>query len=416
MATYLIWFISLLSILLMLVRPRGIREAYWACGGAVLLVLGGLLPISEAGQAIVKGFDVYLFLAGMMILSELAREKGVFDWIAQIAARHADGSPSRLFLLVYLAGTGVTAFLSNDATAVVLTPAVLAIVRRLKVDPKPYLLACAFIANAASFILPISNPANLVVYGSHLPPLFQWLAVFLVPSFVSVLVTFLCLRYLSRHALRQKITEVLPQDPLSPDGRLTLGGLLFAAAVLIGASALGWSLGAPTCAAALIAATAVALRDPVVPVAIAKGVSWSVIPLVAGLFMIVKALQDTGLLKLAERGLAAAGQLGHVMGNLAAAFSVGLASNVMNNLPVGLLSGAAVQATHNRDGLGHALLIGVDLGPNLSVTGSLATILWLIALRREKVQITFWQFPDKVGAITMPLALLGALLVLRASS
>jgi arsenical pump membrane protein len=150
----------------MLLRPRGITEAYWACGGALLLVLFGLLPLTQAGQAIAKGFDVYLFLIGMMILSELAREKGVFDWIAEIAAHHANGSSHQLFLLIYLAGTRVTAFLSNDATAVVLTPAVLTIVRKLKVDPRPYLLACAFIANAASFIFPISNPANA---ASQLP-------------------------------------------------------------------------------------------------------------------------------------------------------------------------------------------------------------------------------------------------------
>jgi arsenical pump membrane protein len=62
--------------------------------------------------------------------------------------------------------------------------------------------------------------------------------------------------------------------------------------------------------------------------------------------------------------------------------------------------------------LSHALLIGVDLGPNLSVTGSLATILWLIALRREGVEITAWEF-FKVGMIAMPLALAASLLTLR---
>jgi arsenical pump membrane protein len=83
----------------------------------------------------------------------LAREEGVFNWVANIAAQHANNSAARLFVLIYLAGTVVTALLSNDAT-VVLTPAVLAVVRRMKVDPKPYLLARALIANAASFVFP----------------------------------------------------------------------------------------------------------------------------------------------------------------------------------------------------------------------------------------------------------------------
>ena len=164
-----------------MVRPRDIAEAWWACAGASILVLFALIPLGQAGAAVLKGVDVYLFLAGMMILSELAREAGVFDWIAEIAAGHAAGSPRRLFLLIYLAGTVVTAFLSNDATAVVMTPAVLTIVRRLKVEPVPHLLACALIANAASFLLPISNPANLVIFDGNMPPLLKWLGMFLAP-------------------------------------------------------------------------------------------------------------------------------------------------------------------------------------------------------------------------------------------
>jgi len=83
----------------------------------------------------------------------------------------------------------------------------------------------------------------------------------------------------------------------------------------------------------------------------------------------------------------------------------------MNNLPVGLLSGAAIQHARETGVMAHAILIGVDLGPNLSVTGSLATILWLIALRREKIEISAWEFL-KVGAIAMPIALIGSVLVL----
>jgi arsenical pump membrane protein len=178
------------------------------------------------------------------------------------------------------------------------------------------------------------------------------------------------------------------------------------------ASALGWSLGAPTCAAAVLAMVVVAVRDKGIPLKVGRGVSWSVIPLVAGLFIIVEALQGAGMLNLATQGLKAASSLGGIPGNLATAFSVGVLSNCMNNLPVGLISGTAVQAAHQHGGVANAVLIGVDLGPNLSVTGSLATILWLIALRREKVKITGWQFL-KVGLIIMPAALLISVLALR---
>jgi arsenical pump membrane protein len=117
----------------MLFRPRGIAEAWWIGGGALLLVVTGLLPLAGAVHAIHEGLDVYLFLIGMMLLAETARHEGVFDWVASIAVSHAKASPARLFLLIYLAGAVVTIFLSNDATAVVLTPAVLAAVRKARV-------------------------------------------------------------------------------------------------------------------------------------------------------------------------------------------------------------------------------------------------------------------------------------------
>jgi di/tricarboxylate transporter len=145
-----------------ILRPWGAPEAIWAVLGAFALVALTLVPVHDAFAAIAKGSDVYLFLAGMMLLAELARQEGLFDWLAVHAMDAAKGSPVRLFGLVYLAGIAVTAFLSNDTTAVVLTPAVYTVAKAAKVKPLPYLVACAMIANAASFVLPISNPANLV--------------------------------------------------------------------------------------------------------------------------------------------------------------------------------------------------------------------------------------------------------------
>ena len=129
----------------------------------------------------------------MMLLSEIARREGLFDWAAALAIAKAVGSPKRLFLLIYGVGVAVTAFLSNDAAAVVLTPAVFAASRKAKVEPSPYLFICALVANGASFVLPISNPANLVLYGDHTPPLGRWLASFALPSALSILVTYVVL-------------------------------------------------------------------------------------------------------------------------------------------------------------------------------------------------------------------------------
>lgn len=408
--TFLIWFISLVSILCMLVRPWRIAEAAWISTGALLLIATRLIPVHAAVNAIGKGTDVYLFLTGMMLLAELARHEGVFDWIADVAVRHADSSATRLFLLIYLTGAAVTVLLSNDAAAVVLTPAVLAAVRRADVEPKPYLLACALIANAASFVLPISNPANLVVYGKHLPALGPWFKLFLLPSIASIVVTYVCLHLLSRQTLRSKIHRPEDSIPLSAQGRLALFGLLFAAAALLTASGFGLDLGAPTCAAAVVAVLLVTIKDRAIFPRVAKDVSWSILPLVAGLFILVEALSSAGLLQMASHALDALMHAPTVISYLGTSFAVAILSNLMNNLPVGLASGAALAQNSAAHGLAHAVLVGVDVGPNLSVTGSLATILWLIALRRENVRITAWQF-FKIGLITMPVALFASVLI-----
>jgi arsenical pump membrane protein len=410
-AVAFIWIISLGSILLMLLRLRGIAEATWIGGGALLLVLTRLLPIAGAEHAIREGLDVYFFLIGMMLLSETARHEGVFDWVAGVAVSHARGSAARLFLLIYLAGTIVTVFLSNDATAVVLTPAVLAAVRRARVRPRSYLLICALIANAASFVLPISNPANLVVFDAKMPPLPNWLGAFLLPSLVSILATYIILYFLFRSELANKIEDLPHATPLTDTGKAALAGIVISAGVLLVASGLGCQLGAPTCVVGGLAVLIVSFRDRRAALAVVRGVSWSVVPLVAGLFMIVEALNRGGMLQMAESGLRWAAGIHTLIGKLTAGFGVALLSNGMNNLPVGLASGSALRHANLSGAIQHAVLIGVDLGPNLSVTGSLATILWLIVLRREGVEITAWEFL-KVGMIAMPIALLFSLLVL----
>jgi arsenical pump membrane protein len=407
MTAVAVWFIAAGAIAGVLFRPKEWPEAIWACLGAVLLVATGLLPISQAVQGVGKGIDVYLFLTGMMLLSELARREGVFDWLAGLAVTAAKGSRTRLFTLVYGVGTAVTVFLSNDATAVVLTPAVYAAVKKARVQPLPYLFICAFIANAASFVLPISNPANLVVYGKNLPPLLQWLHVFLLPSICSIVATYIMLRWISRKEIRGEVEDGSEPAKISKQGKRALGGILVTGAILMGASAFGVDLGLPTCVAALVSVLIVTRARRSSVTEIVKGVSWSVLPLVAGLFVFVEALNRVGALKDVGRFLTACSSMPSIQGSLSVSFGIAALSNLMNNLPAGLLAGGAVQAVHVSPLTRDSVLIGIDLGPNLSVTGSLATVLWLIALRREGEQITSWRFM-KVGAVVMPVALLFA--------
>src|SRR5215469_5353848 len=208
----LAWVIIALATAGVIVRPFRLPEAIWAVAGAAALVLLGLLPLGDALIGMRKGIDVYLFLIGMMLIAELAQREGLFDYLASFAVEHARGSPRRLFLLVYGVGILVTVFLSNDATAIVLTPAVYAATRAAGASPLPYLFVCAFIANAASFVLPISNPANLVVYGARMPHLLDWLRQFALPSVAAIAATYLTLRLALRADLRrEQIARAVPR-------------------------------------------------------------------------------------------------------------------------------------------------------------------------------------------------------------
>jgi arsenical pump membrane protein len=391
------------------IRPFRLPEAVWAVIAAVLLVVFGLLPPSGAWSGILKGTDVYLFLIGMMLIAEIAREEQLFDWLAAIATRMARGSPIRLFALIYIVGTVVTAFLSNDATAVVLTPAVAAAARTAKVkDPLPYLLICALIANAASFVFPISNPANLVIYGHAIPPLLEWLPQYLLPSAAAILVTFVVLLWTQRAALKSPIAPEVPIPHLPRGGRIAAIGIVATTVLLLVASYLDWSLGLPTALAGAATALAVVIREQKTPWTTLRHISWSVLPLVAGLFVIVQALDHAGLIGMLRSLLQGVAQQSAASAAWASGIAVALASNLLNNLPVGLIAGTTVQAADFPPEVARAVLIGVDLGPNLSMTGSLATILWLIALRRDGHGISALAFL-RIGAIVMPPALLAAL-------
>ncbi|PMS37758.1 arsenite efflux membrane protein ArsB [Trinickia symbiotica] len=410
-----VWAIAFAATFGVVMRPFRLPEAIWALLGALTLCLSGALPWADALRAAGKGTDVYLFLTGMMIVAELAGREGLFDYMAALAARRAAGSAKRLFFLLYGVGTVVTITMSNDATAVVLTPAVVAVARAVKAEkPLPLLYICAFVANAASFVLPISNPANLVVFHDRLPGLAAWLARFAAPSALSVVVTYVALRFAQRGALCGRIERNVDVPPLGASGKTTGCGIVMMAAVMMASSARGVSLGLPTFAAGAAVFVAVCLQKRRLLWSHLAQMSWSVLPLVAGLFVIVEGLDRTGAIRMLAHLLDALTRYSVTLTVWLSGVAIALVCSLVNNLPAGLLAGTAIAATKAPATVAGAVLVGVDLGPNLSITGSLATILWLAALRKGGLEVRGVDFL-KVGAVVMLPALVAALLGLSLS-
>jgi arsenical pump membrane protein len=300
--------------------------------------------------------------------------------------------------------------MSNDANCGRSHAGLFAATKAAKVkDPLPYLLICAFIANAASFVLPISNPANLIIFRDHMPPLLQWLGRFALPSILSIAVTYVVLRFTQRDSLSQEVMAAEVDVPgLSSGGRMTACSIVGTGILLLLVSGFGVELGLPTFVAAVATAAVVFFLKRESQGTVMKDISWEILPLVAGLFVLVEALDRSGVLKALIHVLQMEADRSAMVTTWATGVTLALICNLVNNLPAGLLAGSVVSASHVPQQVASAVLIGVDLGPNLSVTGSLATILWLSALRRENQQVSAWSFL-KLGALVMPPALLLAI-------
>ncbi|WP_343523903.1 ArsB/NhaD family transporter [Pedobacter sp.] len=219
------------------------------------------------------------------------------------------------------------------------------------------------------------------------------------------------LRFSQRECFKQKIRTDIDLPELSTGGKTALIGICGTAAVLLAASAWDIQLGLPTLITGVTTSAIVLARARKNPVNVIKGISWAVLPLVAGLFIVVEGLNKTGMTHQLSALLNAAIAQSETAAVWLSGSLIAVACNLMNNLPVGLIAGSVLQSTHTPDMVKSAVLIGVDLGPNLSITGSLATILWLVALRREGQQVSAWAFL-KLGSVIMTAALIVALLSL----
>ncbi|MFN2449227.1 MAG: SLC13 family permease [Candidatus Baltobacteraceae bacterium] len=377
-----------------LLRPRHVAEWIIACAGAAALVLCGALAPAAAASAVLEGWNVYFFLAGMIALAEIARSQGVFDWIASAMERAGKGSGARLFVIVYLAGVAVTALLSNDGTVLLLTPVAIALARRSGQPPLPYAFACVFVANAASFVLPISNPANLVVFA-QLPPLGTWLASFALSSAAAIAATGAILYAVFRSSFVRAPNTPFAPAALNRQGKAAFVTVSVSCALLVAAAAYRFPLGiaAAACAAGSLLCVTLAARGLEPLRAALRHGTWSIVPLVAALFVIIRALLSLHI------------PLPHEGPPLVTGFAVALAANALNNLPAAVLA-------HYALGGSHSALIGIDLGPNVAITGSLATILWIAILRANGITMTAWRF-FKLGLLVGVAALALSLALAR---
>jgi len=406
--------VAALTLILVLTRPRGWHEAWWAAGGGALMLLLGLETPREAWRVTRTGQDALLFLLALLLLSALLERSGFFEWSSIQAARMACGDGRRLYLNVFLLGALVTATLSLDTTAVILTPVVLSFVGRLKLPARPYIFACAFVANVASLPLPVSNLTNLLFTGAFALPFGGFALRMALPQCVALLTNFLLFRRLFRGDLPEQFsTDDLPEPKaVVPDAgyfRASVGILGF---VLLGYFAAPFAHLPPYAVgfAGCLALAAWGARAGRVGWGLLREVSWPVFPFVAGLFVVIGGVENLGLTGRMAAGLVTLNSR-PLAGMAAMAGGAGLAANLVNNIPAALLARGVLRLAHAHPPLIYAALLGTNIGPNLTLSGSLATLLVLTAARKKGEDLRAADF-FKVGLLVTPLTLLAAVLAL----
>lgn len=408
-----------LSLLGILVRPWGISEAVSSVAGAALMLVT-LVPPAQALHLLLDNWNVLLFFAGLVLVAWTTEQSGFFRWIALWAAHLAGGSTRRLLLNVFGIGIVISTFLSNDATALLLTPVVVALTQEIDLPPVPFALACTFIADTASVTLPVSNPINVLLLEHFHIRLGSYLHHLLAPSLaaiaINVIVFLLLFRGRTGPAFKGKRLPAPAEAIKAPRFfRYTLVCLAVLSAAYLAGSLLGWplSLVALGGAAALLIGGA-ALGE--LPLARVRHSPWTIVPFIAGLLVLVQGLENVGVTDWLGTQLVTAAGHGPLVGVLATVLGGAVGSNIVNNVPMAtVLSSSIRRARIGSLSLRHDLvfagIFGCDIGPNLTIIGSLSTILWLVLLRERGIKVTSWQY-IRVGLVVTPLMLLaGALLI-----
>jgi arsenical pump membrane protein len=380
-------------------RPRGLPEVVTAAPVAAGLVLLGVVPAGDAAAEVRHLLPVVGFLAAMLLLSALSDDEGLFAAAGRLMAGASHGSPERLLVQVFAVAAAVTAALSLDATIVLLTPVVFATAARLGVRPRPHVYACTHLANSASLLLPVSNLTNLLAFGSSGLTFARFAGLMAFPWVVAIGTEYVLFRRFFARDL------ALGSGPV-PDDAAPAPLPVVPVVVVVGTLAgfvLASAVGADPALAAVAGAAVLAVRGlarrTTTPRRVLGDLNLPFLGFVLALGVVVRAVVDHGL----------ASAVGHLLPQghsfpalLMVAVLAAVLANLVNNLPATLLLLPLVAPLG--PGVVLAALIGVNVGPNLTYVGSLATLLWRRVLRAHDAEPRLAEF-HALGALTVPAAI-----------
>jgi arsenical pump membrane protein len=379
-------------------RPRGWPEAVAAVPAAGLLIAAGIVSVDDALAEIKDLLPVVGFLAAVLVLAKSCDDEGLFHAAGVAMARRSAGEPKRLLGGVFMIAATTTAVLSLDATVVLLTPVVLATARALGISSRPHAYATAHLANTASLLLPVSNLTNLLAFGAAGLTFAHFSAVMALPWLVAIGAEYVLLRWFFRRDLAE--TPMARTTP--PPAEMPVFVLVVLALTLVGfavTSLLGASPAWAALAGAVVLAGRGLVRRHTTPAGIIAAANVPFLAFVLCLGVVVTAVMGHGLDDAMRHVLPAGTALPALFGIAVAA---ALLSNVVNNLPAVLVLLPLISSLGPAAVL--AVLIGVNVGPNLTYPGSLSNLLWRSVVQSERLPAGFLEF-SRIGLVTVPFTL-----------
>lgn len=373
----------------------------------VVIAIGAISP-EHAWQEVERLGPVVGFLAAVLVLAHFCDVEGLFRACGAWMARRSAGRPGRLLTAVFALASAITAVLSLDATVVLLTPVVLATAARSGVRARPHLYACAHLSNTASLLLPVSNLTNLLAFAASGLSFTRFAALMALPWLVAIAAEYLLFRRFFADDLKTAVTT--PDTAEAPE--LPLFALVTVGCTLAGfvvASAAGVEPAWVALAGALVLAGRALARRQATPLTVVRSAAPGFLAFVLALGVVVRAVVDNGLADALRHVLPEGSGLVALLGIAALA---AVLANLINNLPAVLVLLPLTAAAG--PGAVLAVLIGVNIGPNLTYAGSLATLLWRRIVQRHGHGVELGEF-TRLGLLAVPAALVPATLALWVS-
>ena len=394
-----------------LIATERIHRVAAALGGAAAMVLIGVVDAHVAFFSEETGVDwnVIFLLLGMMVIVSVLKQTGVFDYVSIWAAKRVRGRPFPLLVMLVSITAVASALLDNVTTVLLIAPVTILVCERLALAPVPFLIAEALASNIGGMATLVGDPPNIII-GSRAGLSFNDFIVNLAPLALLLLIVFIGMcRVMFRSALtydEQRVTAVmeLEEREVITDGTLLVRSLVVLAAVMVGFVGHSVFHIAPSLVALLGAGVLVALSRRQ-PAEYLEEVEWPTLVFFMGLFIMVGALVEVGVIK--DLGETLTNAIGDRYFLAASVLLIGSAvlSGVVDNIPYVATMSPLVQDLVATAGPGTgatalwwALAAGADLGGNATAVGASANVVILGIAARNGHPISFWTF-TKYGLV-----------------